>query len=81
MNTLTIRNLDDELKTRLDIKAAMHSRSVEDEALQILRQALSAAPVSAALGSKISKRFAALNLADFELPARLDMPRAAKLPE
>lgn len=81
MNTLTIRNLDDELKTKLHIKAAMHSRSVEDEALQILRQALSAAPASAALGSKISKRFAKLDLADVELPARLDMPRSANLPE
>lgn len=81
MNTLTIRNLDDELKDQLCLKAAMHQRTVEAEALHILRQALAVTPAATALGSKISKRFAGLGLTDFEPPIRQEMPRAANLPE
>ena len=40
MATITIRNLDDELKRRLRIQAAEHGRSMEEEARNILRQAL-----------------------------------------
>jgi plasmid stability protein len=39
---MTIRNLDDALKARLRIRAAEHNRSMEDEARDILRAALSA---------------------------------------
>lgn len=77
MNTLTIQNLDDELQIQLRINAAMHKRSMEDEALQILRQALVAAPASIGLGSRISRHFSELDPAELELPARQDMPRAA----
>jgi plasmid stability protein len=38
---MTIRNLDDGLKKRLRIRAAAHGRSMEDEARDILRAALS----------------------------------------
>lgn len=41
MATLTIRNLDDELKSRLRIRAARHDHSMEEEARSILRTALS----------------------------------------
>jgi antitoxin FitA len=40
MATLTIRQLDDELKRELRIRAARHGRSMEEEARQILRTAL-----------------------------------------
>ncbi len=42
MASLTIRNLDDPLKARLRIQAAVHGRSMEEEARTILRAALSA---------------------------------------
>ena len=42
MATITIRNLDDELKRRLRIQAAEHGRSMEEEARNMLRQALPA---------------------------------------
>ena len=49
MATLTIRNLDDTLKTRLRVVAALHGRSMEEEVRQIIREALlpetSAAPL------------------------------------
>jgi plasmid stability protein len=37
---MTIRNLDDEVKARLRVRAALHGRSMEEEARSILRDAL-----------------------------------------
>lgn len=42
MTGMTIRNLDDQLKKRLRIRAASRGRSMEEEAREILRAALSA---------------------------------------
>jgi plasmid stability protein len=42
MASMTIRNIDDALKSRLRVQAARHGRSMEDEARDILRAALSA---------------------------------------
>lgn len=41
MASVTIRNLEDELKTRLRIRAAMNGRSMEEELRAILRAELS----------------------------------------
>jgi plasmid stability protein len=41
MASITIRNLDDDVKTRLRMRAASHSRSMEEEARVILRDAVS----------------------------------------
>ncbi|UXN57719.1 FitA-like ribbon-helix-helix domain-containing protein [Phyllobacterium zundukense] len=41
MASMTIRNIDDPLKRRLRLRAASHGRSMEDEARDILRAALS----------------------------------------
>jgi plasmid stability protein len=38
---MTIRNIDDAIKNRLRLRAAMHGRSMEEEARDILRSALS----------------------------------------
>lgn len=40
MASMTIRNLDDDIKQRLRVQAAEHGRSMEEEALAILRMAL-----------------------------------------
>ena len=40
MAAITIRNLDDSLKTKLRIRASSHDRSMEEEARSILRDAL-----------------------------------------
>jgi plasmid stability protein len=42
MAAMTIRNIDETIKTRLRVRAAQHGRSMEDEARDILRVALSA---------------------------------------
>ncbi|ODP36360.1 MULTISPECIES: FitA-like ribbon-helix-helix domain-containing protein [Sphingomonas] len=41
MASITIREIDDALKSRLHLQAARHGRSMEDEARDILRSALS----------------------------------------
>lgn len=61
MATMTIRNLDEALKARLRVRAAEHGKSMEEEARDILRAALSreaGAPVD--LGRAIHARFTAL---------------------
>ena len=40
MASITIRNLDDDVKTRLRVRAAEHHRSMEEEVRIILRDAL-----------------------------------------
>ena len=47
MAALVIRKLDDRLKSRLRVQAAHHGRSMEEEAREILRSALSHAKSSA----------------------------------
>jgi len=61
MAAITIRNLDDALKSRLRIQAAVHGRSMEDEARDILRSALNREPSRRAnLADSICARFAAI---------------------
>lgn len=68
MASITIRNLDDTLKLRLRVRAATHNRSMEDEARDILRNALNAETVVASdIGSAIHALFAPLG--GLELPA------------
>lgn len=71
MAVMTIRNIDDAIKARLRIRAALHGRSMEEEARDILRAALSTEPPRPHdLGQAIHRRFAALGGVD--LP---DVPR------
>jgi plasmid stability protein len=44
MASITIRNLDDSLKSRLRVQAAVHGQSMEAEARDILRCALNPEP-------------------------------------
>lgn len=71
MASMTIRNLDDGLKQKLRVRAAEHGVSMEEEARQILRSALTAPNESPSnLGSRIRGRFAALGGVDLDLPER-----------
>ena len=80
MATLTVRNLDDEIKARLRVRAAGNGRSMEAEARAILRSTLVGAEgASRHLGSRINRRFAGLASDEIELPPRRDAPRAADL--
>jgi antitoxin FitA len=59
MTSLTIRNLDDSLKTRLRARAAHHGRSMEEEARQILREALGEPSTAANLADLAESLFGA----------------------
>jgi antitoxin FitA len=75
MATLTIRRLDEKTKTRLRIRAAHHGRSMEEEAREILRSALTtSAPPKGNLAERIHRRFAAFGGIDFP-PVRRDAVR------
>ena len=81
MATLTIRNLDEDLKARLRVAAASNDRSMEEEVRVILRRALSVPAQQAGLGQRIHERFAALGLSELALPSRHDQARAADFKE
>lgn len=80
MATMTIRNIDDQLKARLRVRAAIHGRSMEDEARDILRAALSVEPVRGRiLVEAIRARIEPLRGVDLELPAREPMREPSDL--
>ena len=60
MASITIRNLDDDVKRRLRVRAAEHGRSMEEEARDILRQVVGQPSAPRNLGAAIHARFAAL---------------------
>jgi antitoxin FitA len=72
MASMTIRNIDEQLKTRLRVQAARNGRSMEDEARDILRSALSTEDESnqQSLIGSIRRRIALLGGVDLDLPAR-----------
>ena len=70
MASITIRNLDDEVKTRLRVRAADNGRSMEEEARLILRRAVGRKPSSRNLVSVIRSHFGPTNGVDLELPPR-----------
>ena len=70
MANITIRNLDDEVKTRLRMRAAENGRSMEEEARRILREAVRRKPDVQNLARSIRARFAPLGGVELELPPR-----------
>lgn len=70
MASLTIRNLEDNLKADLRLRAALHGRSMEEEARQILRQVLAPEGPSGSLSERLYRRFAALEAENLPIPKR-----------
>jgi len=67
MATLTIRDLDDALKLKLRLRAAGRNRSMEEEARQILRAALTESPAPrGSFVERVKSRFEGLG--DVVLP-------------
>ena len=74
MASITIRNLDEEVRTRLRVRAAQHSRSMEEEVRIILREAVSdrhSGPMNLAKFTR--ECFAPLGGVELELPPRPPM--------
>ncbi|MEF3169462.1 MAG: plasmid stabilization protein [Deltaproteobacteria bacterium] len=73
MATLTIRNLDDDLKSALRVQAARHGQSMEEEVRSILRQALAKPSAATGLGQRLVSRFQAM-ATELTIPPR-SLPR------
>ena len=82
MATLTIRNLEDTLKSRLRLRAAARNRSMEDEVRHILRAVLQEPAVPASdLGEAVQVRVRALMLiADVSRPRTHAAPTRSNRP-
>ncbi|KAA0894271.1 FitA-like ribbon-helix-helix domain-containing protein [Oryzomonas rubra] len=70
MASLTIRNLDNDIKAQLRQRAARHGRSMEAEARVILAQTLNAPVREQDLAAAIQRRFAAFNVESLPIPPR-----------
>ena len=71
MASITIRDLDDEVKTRLRVRAAGNGRSMEEEARLILREAVGRGTVpERGLGTAIHELFKPFGGVELELPPR-----------
>ena len=70
MASITIRNLDDSVKTRLRIRASANGRSMEEEARLILREAVGRRAGPKNLAKAIRARFAPFGGVELAIPAR-----------
>ena len=65
MAQIIVRNIDDDIKASLKVRASQHGWSMEEEVRQILRLAVSAEPQTRTqLGSHIAARFAGVGLTE-----------------
>ena len=71
MASITIRNLDDDVKSRLRLRAAGNGRSMEEEVRLILRASVGRKPSSNNLASIIRAHFGPSKGVDLELPTRV----------
>ena len=79
MASITIRNLDDDIKQRLRVRAAEHGRSMEEEVRDILRRVMSESASPRDLTAAIRARVAPGARADLELPTREPMREPPQL--
>ena len=70
MASITIRNLDEDVKAQLRMRAAGNGRSIEEEVRLILREAVNRKTGSGNLASAIRDRFVPLGGVELELPPR-----------
>jgi plasmid stability protein len=75
---LSIRNLDDQVKERLRIRAARNGRSMEAEVRAILIDAVSEPGEAPGLFQTLMDRFSELGGVELDLPPRTSRPRAAE---
>jgi antitoxin FitA len=80
MAAVSIRNLDEETKRRLRIRAALHGRSMEAEIRAILEEAVSEPEPSGGLFTVLLDRVGAIGGVELDLPSRSTPVRTADLP-
>jgi plasmid stability protein len=73
MATITIRNLDEKVKRRLQVRAALHGRSMEAEAREMLATLVKDEPLPQKeedLGTAIHRLFSPLGGVELQIPPR-----------
>ncbi|HKF49765.1 MAG TPA: hypothetical protein VKB38_20560 [Terracidiphilus sp.] len=74
MATITVRNLDEKIKRKLQLRAALNGRSMEAEAREAITAHARSAPPGrmpeGGLGTAIRKRFAKYGGVELEIPPR-----------
>ena len=84
MASITIRNLNDDVKRRLRVRAADHGWSMEEEVREILRKVIGETAPPINLATSIHARIAPLGGVDLDLPTREPMrkpPRFRRMRE
>lgn len=73
MASLTIRNLEESLKTKLRLQAAQHGCSMEQEVREILRTSLSVNDAEGSFLERIRQHFVDLDIDELQIPPRQPM--------
>lgn len=73
MASITVRNLDESLKSKLRLQSAQHGCSMEAEVRNILRQVLMPSTAPADFTDRIRQRFAGLHVESLPIPERQDV--------
>jgi antitoxin FitA len=82
MATLTIRNLDEDVKERIRVRAATRGHSMEAEVRDILERAVKTSPAPAKdFGTLTHELFKGLGWDGSTLPSRDEPPRYADFDE
>ena len=71
-----MRNLQDDIKTQLRLRAAQHGHSMEQEARLILREAVSRPALDDSFAKRLHNRFKGLDTSVLQQPERTDVPTA-----
>ena len=79
MAAVSIRGLDDQVRERLRVRAALHGRSMEAEIRAILLDTVGAPSTSEGIFPTLLQRFGDLGGVELDLPPRTSPPRAADL--
>ena len=80
MASISVRNLDEEVKERLRVRAARHGRSMESEIRVILGDAVREVDDADDLFQKVLERFGEIGGVELDLPQRGTPARAPALP-
>ncbi|MDA8430619.1 MAG: hypothetical protein M0T70_15300 [Geobacteraceae bacterium] len=70
MASITIRILDESLKSKLRLQSALHGCSMESEVCNILRQVLMPSTAPSDFADRIHQRFAGLHVDSLPIPER-----------
>ena len=79
MAAVSIRDLDDDVKDRLRVRAARNGRSMEAEIRAILTDAVSESDSSRSLFTELLDRFGEIGGVELDLPPRANVARSPDL--